>query len=195
LPCSFDDKVIIEKAEFKKFTAGGDIFRVGIICDTQLPPNEKKLEENDLYVRHLRTALEELKNNGVGMILFAGDIGDEGSYFAFKTYQSVIDEVFGEDKPVIQTIMGNHDYWSESALSANTTKTNPSGRYAADFGRSQNKILEFNEKQALSDIWQCLLLLYLFDFFRLDTAKKINLDNDRKFLYNKIRSGIQKILL
>lgn len=57
MPCSFDDKVIIEKAEFKKFTAGGDIFRVGIICDTQLPPNEKKLEENDLYVRHLRTAL------------------------------------------------------------------------------------------------------------------------------------------
>ena len=79
MPCSFDDKVIIEKAEFKKFTAGGDIFRVGIISDTQLPPNEKKLEENDLYVRHLRTALEELKNNGVGMILFAGDIGDEGS--------------------------------------------------------------------------------------------------------------------
>ena len=140
-------------------------------------------------------ALEELKNNGVGMILFAGDIGDEGSYFAFKTYQSVIDEVFGEDKPVIQTIMGNHDYWSESALSANTTKTNPSGRYAAGFGRSQNKILEFNEKQALSDIWQCLLLLYLFDFFRLDTAKKLNLDNNRKFLYNKIRSGIRKIRL
>lgn len=79
MPCSFDDKVIIEKAEFKKFTAGGDIFRVGIISNTQLPPNEKKLEENDLYVRHLRTALEELKNNGVGMILFAGDIGDEDS--------------------------------------------------------------------------------------------------------------------
>ena len=53
----------------------------------------------------------------------------------------------------------------------------------------------FNEKQAMSDIWQCLLLLYLFDFFRLDTAKKINLDNDRKFLYNKIRSGIRKIRL
>lgn len=39
LSCSFDDKVIIEKAEFKKFTADGDIFRAGIISDTQLPPN------------------------------------------------------------------------------------------------------------------------------------------------------------
>lgn len=66
LSCSFDDKVIIEKAEFKKFTASGDVFKVGIISDTQLPPNEKKLEENDLYVRHLRNALEELKNNGRG---------------------------------------------------------------------------------------------------------------------------------
>lgn len=45
MPCSFDDKVIIEKAEFKKFTAGGDIFRVGIISDTQLPPNEKSLKK------------------------------------------------------------------------------------------------------------------------------------------------------
>ena len=45
LPCSFEDKVIIEKAEFKKFTAGGDIFRAGIISDTQLPPNEKSLKK------------------------------------------------------------------------------------------------------------------------------------------------------
>lgn len=45
MPCSFDDKVIIEKAEFKKFTAGEDVFRVGIISDTQLPPNEKSLKK------------------------------------------------------------------------------------------------------------------------------------------------------
>lgn len=96
------------------------------------------------------------------MILFAGDIGDAGSYFAFKIYKNTIDEVFGDDKPVNQTIMGNHDYWSESALSANATKTNPSGRYAAGFGRSQNKILEFNEKQALSDIWQCFAFVIPF---------------------------------
>ncbi len=45
MPCSFDDKVIIEKAEFKKFTAGEDVFRAGIIFDTQLPPNEKSLKK------------------------------------------------------------------------------------------------------------------------------------------------------
>ena len=45
MPCSFDDKVIIEIAEFYKFTAGEDIFRAGIISDTQLPPNEKSLKK------------------------------------------------------------------------------------------------------------------------------------------------------
>ena len=45
LSCSFEDKVIIEKAEFKKFTASGDVFKVGIISDTQLPPNEKSLKK------------------------------------------------------------------------------------------------------------------------------------------------------
>lgn len=49
MPCPFDDKVIIEKAEFKKFTAGGDIFRVGIISDTQPPPNEKSLKKT-IYI-------------------------------------------------------------------------------------------------------------------------------------------------
>ena len=56
LPCPFDDKVIIEKAEFKKFTAGGDIFRVGIISDTQLPPNEKSLKKT-IYM----SAISELR--------------------------------------------------------------------------------------------------------------------------------------
>lgn len=95
----FGDRIIIGKTKTEEFTASGDVFKVGIISDTQLPPNEKKLEENDLYVRHLRTALEELKNNGVDMILFAGDIGDAGSYFAFKTYKNTIDEVFGMINP------------------------------------------------------------------------------------------------
>lgn len=56
MPCPFDDKVIIEKAEFKKFTAGGDIFKVSIISDTQLPPNEKSLKKT-IYM----SAISELR--------------------------------------------------------------------------------------------------------------------------------------
>lgn len=52
------------------------------------------------------------------MILYAGDIGDLGTRFAFQTYMDAIDEVFGEDKPIIQAIMGNHDYWNKSVFTA-----------------------------------------------------------------------------
>lgn len=52
------------------------------------------------------------------MILFPGDIGDLGTRFAFQTYVDAIDEVFGDDKPIIQTIMGNHDFWNKNASTA-----------------------------------------------------------------------------
>lgn len=30
----------------------------------------------------------------------------------------VFDSVFGNDKPIVQTIMGNHDYWNKSVFTA-----------------------------------------------------------------------------
>lgn len=73
---------------------------------------KKLLDEDDLYLEHLKTALTELKNNKVDMILFAADVGEAGTYFAFEEYQNAIDEVFGSNRPIIQTIMSNHDYWT-----------------------------------------------------------------------------------
>ena len=63
-----------------------------------------------------------MKNNQVDMILFAGDIGDLGTAFAFQTYEDAIDEVFGSDRPIIQNIMGNHDYWSKNVFTARTRR-------------------------------------------------------------------------
>lgn len=88
--------------------------QVGVISDTQLPVTLGHLRKSDVYVRNLTRALTAFKNRGVDMILFAGDIGDLGTRFAFRTYMSTIDQVFGSDRPIIQTIMGNHDYWSKS---------------------------------------------------------------------------------
>ena len=45
LSCSFEDKVIIERAEFKKFTAGGDIFRAGIISELSCRRTKKSLKK------------------------------------------------------------------------------------------------------------------------------------------------------
>ena len=112
---AFGDKIIIGKTEVKEFTTQNEGFKVGIISDTQLPPTEEALKNDDKYVEHLRNALIAMKNNDVDMILFAGDIGDLGTYFAFETYENTIDEVYGEDRPIVQTVMGNHDFWGKTA--------------------------------------------------------------------------------
>lgn len=41
----FGDRVIIGKTKTEEFSASGDVFKVGIISDTQLPPNEKNLKK------------------------------------------------------------------------------------------------------------------------------------------------------
>lgn len=112
---AFGDKIIIGKTEVKEFTTQNEGFKVGVISDTQLPPTEEALKNDNKYVEHLRNALIAMKNNDVDMILFAGDIGDLGTYFAFELYEKTIDEVYGEDRPIIQTVMGNHDFWGKTA--------------------------------------------------------------------------------
>lgn len=112
------DKVIIGKTKIQEFNTGNSSFKVGVISDTQLPPTEESLKDNDTYVKHLRDALTVMKNNNVDMIMFAGDIGDLGTYFAFETYENTIDEVFGKDRPIIQTVMGNHDFWNKDKKTA-----------------------------------------------------------------------------
>lgn len=126
------DKVIIGKTETKEFETDSDSFKVGVISDTQLPPTEEALKNDDTYVQHLRDALTALKNNNVDMIMFAGDIGDLGTYFAFETYENTMDEVFGDDRPIVQTVMGNHDFWSKDAK----TRTNHIKTFKAVTGES-----------------------------------------------------------
>ena len=114
----FADKILIGKTEIQSVNTDRSSFKVAVISDTQLPPTEEDLKNDDTYLKNLRNALKVIKNNHVDMILFAGDIGDLGTRFAFQTYVDVLDEVFGAHKPIIQTIMGNHDFWNKNALTA-----------------------------------------------------------------------------
>lgn len=107
------------RTQIQSYSVSDHPFQVGVISDTQLPVTPGHLRQSDIYVRNLTRALTVFKNRGVDMILFAGDIGDLGTRFAFRTYMRTIDRVFGADRPIIQTIMGNHDYWSKSFLTWN----------------------------------------------------------------------------
>lgn len=109
---------LIDETEIQSFETENDTFKVAVISDTQLPPTEEDLKNNDTYLKNLKNALTVIKNNQVDMILFAGDIGDLGTRFAFQTYVDAIDDVFGDDKPIVQTIMGNHDFWNKNASTA-----------------------------------------------------------------------------
>lgn len=113
---SSSSRSMINKTEIQEFQTDSADFKVAVISDTQLPPTEKHLAEDDTYLINLKKALTVIKNNQVDMILFAGDIGDLGTAFAFQTYEDAIDEVFGSDRPIIQNIMGNHDYWSKNVF-------------------------------------------------------------------------------
>lgn len=111
-------KSAMDTTETKTFDTKKDGLKVGIISDTQLPPTEKALASSDKYLKNLKKALNVFKENDVDMILFAGDIGDLGTRFAFQTYADALQEVFGEDMPIVQTIMGNHDHWNKNVFTA-----------------------------------------------------------------------------
>lgn len=103
-------KIDVKPGELTKVTVGnGETIKVGIISDTQLPPNGKKTT----YREHLEKALGQLKEQGVEMIIHAGDVGDMNSSFAYKTYNEVFDSVYTdkENTPETLYIMGNHDIW------------------------------------------------------------------------------------
>lgn len=97
--------------ESKTFTVDGDL-KVGIISDSQLPPTKE--EDDGIFKQNLINALSGLKAQDVNMIIFAGDVSDEASNYAYDQYVDCYVKVFGADKskwPIVQTIMGNHDYW------------------------------------------------------------------------------------
>lgn len=117
-------KTFIGKTEIEKFNINKNSLKVGIISDTQLPPCKADLKRDDTYLTHLKKTLTILKNNNVDMIMFAGDIGDRGTRFAYRLYVNTLNEIFGSKKPIIQTIMGNHDYYNLNIFTAkNHVKT------------------------------------------------------------------------
>lgn len=128
----FGIKNKMNNTETKTFKTGSTNFKVAIISDSQLPPTKMQLKNDNKYLKSLKNALTVIKNNKVDVVLYAGDIGDLGTKFAFRTYADAIDEVFGDDKPIIQTIMGNHDYWSKNVL----TVINPPRVFEKAVGQS-----------------------------------------------------------
>lgn len=108
----------MHKPKIQRIEIDTPLLKIGIISDTQLPPTKGGLKKKDTYLQSLRRALSAYREMQADMVLFAGDIGDLGTRFAFRTYRNAVREAFDGTPTVVQTILGNHDYWNKSFLTA-----------------------------------------------------------------------------
>ncbi len=84
--------------------------RVGVVSDSQLTPFRHKTPTT--FERNLLAACRTLKEQDCAFVVYAGDICNRASKNAYKTFNRCFNSVFGDDKPVVQAIMGNHDYYA-----------------------------------------------------------------------------------
>ena len=92
----------------------GKTLKVGIISDSQIIPSDK---EQDKFLKifsfHLKNTLEILKAQKIQVLIFAGDLTDSGTEYAYNELKEIFKNVYKteEEKPIFNFIMGNHDYW------------------------------------------------------------------------------------
>ncbi len=87
-----------------------DNLKIGIMSDSQITPLFWK--DKTTFESNLVSALQTFKANHCNMIIFAGDICNKASKYAYKRFLQCFHSVYGKDLPIIQYIMGNHDYYS-----------------------------------------------------------------------------------
>lgn len=117
-------------AEIERLTVGdGKNCRVGILSDSQLdrPGSE------DLYEQHVITALECMKDQGIDLLIFAGDFCDLAADGAYGKFNRAMQTVYGEKTPIKLFIMGDHDYRYEKNASSTTPKQK---KYVDNMGES-----------------------------------------------------------
>ena len=104
----YEEKMIYHTIGDKK------TLKVGIISDSQIITSSKKEDQwLKIFSDHLKKALEVLKSHKIEVLIFAGDLVDGGTEYAYDEILSIYNSVYKteEEKPIFNYIMGNHDYW------------------------------------------------------------------------------------
>ena len=92
----------------------GKNLKVGIISDSQIIPSDK---EEDKFLKifsfNLKNTLKILQSQKIQVLIFAGDLTDSGTEYAYNEILEIFKSVYKteEEKPIFNFIMGNHDYW------------------------------------------------------------------------------------
>ena len=96
----------IEKIEIKKPT-----IKIALISDIHICPYPFINKKYKIYAKNFKQALKVLKKQNVDIIIIAGDIGDGNLIGSYIQYNHILNSVYGEKKPIMNLIMGNHDYY------------------------------------------------------------------------------------
>ena len=107
--------------EIKEYTVGDSkTLKIGVIGDTQLISLSQNDEFYLQFTKNLKKTLEILKENKINVLIIDGDITNVGYPEAYDNFLTQFNSVYGdvekENIPILNLIMGNHDYWTLSGL-------------------------------------------------------------------------------
>ena len=90
--------------------------KIGVIGDTQLISLSDENEFYSKFSKNFKKTLEILKENKIDVLIIDGDIINVGYPEAYDNFLAQYNSVYGDTKkenaPILNLIMGNHDYWS-----------------------------------------------------------------------------------
>ena len=107
--------------EIKKYTIGDSkTLKIGIIGDTQLISLSEPNEFYKQFSKNIKKTFEILKENKINVLIIDGDITNCGYSEAYDNFLTQFNSVYGdkekENIPILNYIMGNHDYWNINGI-------------------------------------------------------------------------------
>ena len=91
----------------------GNNAKIGIMSDFQLAHDleKKNILVFKYYANNLYITLNYFKKHKIDLLIIAGDITNNGMLFNLLYFKKIFNSVYNDDnKPVVISLMGNHDY-------------------------------------------------------------------------------------
>ena len=89
--------------------------KIGIIGDSQLIDESTYSEFYRKFQENFKKSLEILKEQKINVLIIDGDIVNVGYELGYDNYLKQFNSVYGNEKkenvPILNLVMGNHDYW------------------------------------------------------------------------------------
>ena len=95
----------------EKITINKSKIKIALISDIHICPYIFVNKNYKTYSKNFKQALKVLKKQNVDIIIIAGDIGDGNLLGSYIQYNYILNSVYSNKKPIMNLIMGNHDYY------------------------------------------------------------------------------------